>query len=285
MIKLRYGYMLIGIITGFIFLFLFFLQLPDGRLHITACSVGQGDAIYFRFPGGRDMLIDAGPNNRVLGCLGKSMPFWDRTIDVVLLTHPEKDHYTGVQEILQRYSVGAFVWNGDMSEDAAFQTIMQTIAGQNVTSYQVSSGDTITIGSLTFSVLWPLNTLALAQTSLAGSTNLNDHSIVLQFSFGSFDALFFGDADAVAQPLLAPFVRIPTDGVFELVKVPHHGALTAFSYAFLPALPTIQTALISVGKNSYGHPAPSLVTALQSKGATVIRTDEGGDFHVEVNAK
>src|SRR3989344_728069 len=101
MFKLRYGYLISGIITGSILIFSFFGSFPDGKLHIVFCDVGQGDAAYVRFPDGQDMVVDGGPNDNVLGCLGKYMPFWDRHIDLVMLSNPQKDHLQGLISVLE----------------------------------------------------------------------------------------------------------------------------------------------------------------------------------------
>ena len=100
MFKLRTGYLITGIVTGCIILFSFFGTIPDGKLHVVFCNVGQGDAAYIRFPDGRDMVVDGGPDDKILGCLGKHMPFWDRSIDIVAMTHPPKDHMQGLIAVL-----------------------------------------------------------------------------------------------------------------------------------------------------------------------------------------
>ena len=92
MFKLLRGYVISGIITGCILLVSFLFTLPDGKLHIFFCNVGQGDAVYIRFPDGRDMLVDGGPNDTVLQCLGRHMPFWDREITMVVNSRPQNDH-------------------------------------------------------------------------------------------------------------------------------------------------------------------------------------------------
>ena len=105
MFKLRWGYVVSGIITGCILLVSFISSLPDGKLHIFFCNVGQGDAVYVRFPDGRDMLVDGGPNDTVLQCLGRAMPFWDREINIVVNTHPQNDHLKGLISVVNRFKV------------------------------------------------------------------------------------------------------------------------------------------------------------------------------------
>jgi competence protein ComEC len=96
------------------------LQSPDGKLHVTFLDVGQGDAIFVETPGGVQLLIDGGPEgSRLLAELGRQLPFWDRTLDMVVLTHPDADHLTGLIPALERYDVGAVVtrwgpWEGDL---------------------------------------------------------------------------------------------------------------------------------------------------------------------------
>src|SRR3972149_6329793 len=102
-------YFLFGFLIGFILLTSYFFSLPDGKLHIIFCDVGQGDAAYIRTPNNQDMLIDGGPDDKVLSCLGRHMPFYDRTIDVVVLTHPQKDHLQGLISVVERYTVKYFV--------------------------------------------------------------------------------------------------------------------------------------------------------------------------------
>src|SRR4051812_44999369 len=75
----------------------------DGKLHVIFCNVGQGDAIFIRTPNGKNMLIDGGPDRSVLNCLAKHMPFWERRIDLMLLTHPHADHFMGMYYVLDRY--------------------------------------------------------------------------------------------------------------------------------------------------------------------------------------
>ncbi len=78
---------------------------PDGQLHIIFCDVGQGDAILVKTPSGQTMLIDGGPDRKVLDCLGKYLPFWQRNLTVAVMTHPQADHMTGFVEVFQSMEI------------------------------------------------------------------------------------------------------------------------------------------------------------------------------------
>src|SRR5574341_1833681 len=128
MFKLRIGYVISGIATGLVLLFSFIATLPDGKLHLVFCDVGQGDAAYVRFPDGRDMVVDGGPNDKVLGCLGNHMPFWDRHIKIVVMTHPQKDHMQGLISVLDRYRVDYFVRSDVANDTEGYKKLMEVVA-------------------------------------------------------------------------------------------------------------------------------------------------------------
>ena len=99
--KLSLKSLIIGGVFGLTLFFAYLWFLPDQKLHVVFCDVGQGDAAYIRGPNNMDMLIDGGPNDKVLNCLGRHMPFYDRTIDVIMLSHAQKDHLQGLLSVLR----------------------------------------------------------------------------------------------------------------------------------------------------------------------------------------
>src|SRR4030042_4344895 len=155
MFRLRTGFLISGIITGILLIFSFLTSLPDGRLHIFFCDVGQGDAAYIRFPDGRDALIDGGPGNQVLACLGRHMPFWDRLIDVIILTHPENDHLGGLVPVLERYRTGYFVRSDIFNDSEGYRKLTELVDLRKIPERKVYAGGTIGIGTVTLAVLWP----------------------------------------------------------------------------------------------------------------------------------
>lgn len=289
MVKLRYGYLFIGIVIGFILLFQFVVSLMDRRLVVTFCDVGQGDSAYLRFPDGRDMLIDGGPSAKVLRCLGKAMPFWDRQIDAVVLTHPDLDHFGGLIDVAKRYRIGVFLYNGQENPAPRYQELREILAQRGATIRVVAEGDILTIGDVRARVLWPsrdiaFNTLGASSDEKSSSrVDRNDYGIVLHVRYGMFDAVFPADIDERAQSELAEHLLF--SDTIEVFKVPHHGAKTSITDALLSIVrPMI--AVISVGANNrFGHPASETIEALIQKGSKILRTDQNGSIIVRTDGK
>lgn len=259
------------------------------------CDVGQGDAAYIRFPDGRDMVVDGGPNNSILNCLGRHMPFWDRTIDLVALSHPQADHMNGLVAVTERYSIGHMLRSAVSNTSEGFTQFEKHVAKKNIPVTYMSSGDVITIGDTSLSFLWPSSqqiakasaaSMAHQQTAKtptdervlgAQTGDLNDYSLVFGLRYGSFDVLFPGDADSHVE---GSYTGAPlADKVVEVLKVPHHGSKTGMTDEFIDWVHP-QLSVISVGKNSYGHPSAQALEMLRRVGSKVYRTDKSGDIEI-----
>ncbi len=299
MFSLKKGYFFVGIATGLILLFSFLASLPDAKLHIVFCDVGHGDAVYVRFPDGRDMLVDGGPNNKVLGCLGKHMPFWDRHINLVIMTHPQRDHMQGLISVLDRYGLDYFVRSDVDNSTEGYQKLLDVVSRKKIPVKFVTAGEKIEVGSTSLSVVWPSpeqianfkrTLLAASQgeslrSSVLGvqsTSNLNDGSIVFWLRYGSFDALLTGDADTRVEQNYRNTKL--ADEVVEVLKVPHHGSKTGITDEFIQWLRP-KLAVISVGKNSYGHPNGAILAMLARLGIQVKRTDQEGDIEITSDGK
>jgi competence protein ComEC len=283
MFKLRYGYLISGIITGSILLFNFIGTLPDGKLHIFFCNVGQGDAAYIKFPDGRDMVVDGGPDDKVVNCLSRHMPFWDRHIDMVALTHPQKDHLQGLISVISRYQIGYVLKSNIANSSEGYDDLMREIAAKKIPVKLMTRGQRIVLGDTSLSFLWPspsyLSSLSTLGNVLGSATdsNLNDGCLVFSLRYGSFDALLPGDADQHVEHYYTG--EKIADGSIEVLKVPHHGSKTGMTQAFIDWVrPRI--AVISVGKNTFGHPTPEAIAMLQKAGSVIHRTDKEGDIEV-----
>ena len=243
-------------------------------LHVTVhvFNIGQGDAILIQ-DGYSEMLIDGGPDDTVLAKLGDAMPFFDRTIETVVLTHPHADHFIGLIGVLRRYKVKNVIFDGRVREkDPDYRRFKEAIASSGAQVTQIKVGDRITLGDrTTFTALWP-------PSDEAESTDIDAHdenawSVVFRMQAEGGSAYLMGDATAeVEHRLLAAHLLSSAD----FLKVGHHGSRYSSSPEFLDAIHP-KYAVISVGKNTYGHPSWLALQRLATRGVRVWRTDQSGD--------
>jgi competence protein ComEC len=248
------------------------VRLPDGHVHIVFFDVGQGDSALVTSAHGRQILIDGGPDWAALEHVGATLPFFDRSIDMIVLSHPHLDHLASLPEILERYHVGTLVISG-VGNDAPWMQRILTIARRRGTRVMTGvAGQRMELDGLTLDVLWPPRTLAKQFT-----TNLNNVSVVIKLKTGTHSALFSGDMEKMVEDTL---VAAHADLRAEVLKVPHHGGKTSSSTGVLLAIkPAV--AIVSTGSgNSYGHPNRAVIQRLESMGIRVHRTDLQGSWNI-----
>jgi competence protein ComEC len=233
-------------------------------------DVGQGDSAFIVTPGGRQILIDGGPDNSVLEKLGDNMPFWDRTIDLIILSHPEKDHLTGLIEVLKRYKVENILWTKIERNTAEYQEWIDGIKKEGARVIIAQAGEKIKIGKLEINILNPLEDLENQELE-----DSNDSSVVAKLIYGEKSFLFTGDISGkIEASLTEDLTQIDSD----ILKVSHHGSKYSTSDEFIKAV-SPQIAVIEVGKdNSYGHPTQDVLDRLLKYGINILRTDQGGDI-------
>ena len=134
---------LICLISIFVYQIVYF---HDGKLHVVFCNVGQGDSILIRTPTSKNILIDGGPDNSVLNCLSAHLPFWERKIDLVILTHPHADHFTGLYYVLDRYIASSFASERLSNSAQSFQTLMKIIGQKKIPERFILAGDKFKLG-------------------------------------------------------------------------------------------------------------------------------------------
>jgi competence protein ComEC len=252
---------------------------PDGLLHVTVLDIGQGDAILVEAPGGATMLVDGGPDPELtLRRLGANLPFFARSIDVLILTHPHQDHVAGLVEVLDRFRVGAVLHAGIGYENPSFDRLLADASAARIPVALARAGHVVALdGSTSVQVLYPTGADAAAPLP---EDDINNGSVVVRLTFGGFTALLTGDAEAPVEATLSSRgLLAPVD----LLKVGHHGSTSSSTAAFLAAI-VPGVAAISVGvDNEYGHPAPETLAALA--GSDVHRTDLDGDIEVVTDGR
>jgi competence protein ComEC len=257
---------------------------PDQNLHLIACDVGQGDAILAVY-GSTQILVDGGEGDKVLGCLERHMPFWDRKIEIVLLSHPQSDHYGGLSEVFRRFQVEHFVATGLDSSNQSYQALKTIVGGTDTEVVFPTTGMTIGSDLLYLDIVWPSDNFLATEGATSDSKVLgaftskkdpNEFSVVANLRLGEFDALLTGD---IGPEVIDEIIQTGKIHDVEYIKVPHHGSKNGLNQELLNViLPEI--AIISVGKNSYGHPHKETLELLEKAGILIKRTDIDGDIEV-----
>lgn len=242
-------------------------------LEVDFFDVGQGDAILIKTPDHQRILIDGGPNNAVVNKLGENLPFFDKEIDLVILTHPHADHLVGLIEVLKRYEVKKIISTGVAHPTPDYLTWLEEIKKQKVPMEIAKAGEILDFGrGIKMEILYPVEDLAGKQVE-----NLNNTSIVGKLIFGRTSFLLTGDAEMeVWDELISRGVDLKAD----VLKIAHHGSKNATSKNFLEKVQP-KFAIISVGENnSFGHPSRIILNHLENIGAQILRTDEQGDVKI-----
>lgn len=262
--------------------------MPDTRLHIVFCDVGQGDAILLT-RGLWQMLVDSGPDASVLKCIERHVPFYDRTIEVALSTHPELDHAGGFVDVMQRYTLKYFFINPEANTTKSYARLVELIHSKGIVPRNLFAFQSIHSNGVEFETIWPRREYVADHVSAPGGEfqqvlglatdgkNLNSFAIVGEVVFGKFNLLLTGDADqAVEEAQMATGLL----NTVEVLKVPHHGSKTGMTTEWLAQL-NPELAVISVGKkNRYGHPHSYTLDLLKIQGAAVKRTDLSGSIEI-----
>jgi len=239
---------------------------PDNNLHIFVLDVGQGDAILIQ-KNNKQILIDGGPDDKVISELGKVMPVEDREIEWLILSHPHADHVTGLVEVLRRYKVDKIEYNGIDYDSGVYKDFLAEIKTKNIPTEIPEIGRVENIfdqGKITY--LWPGN------NADSYKNNLNNTSEVIRFDYGNFSALFPGDCEVECwQGIIVDNKNMIANITF--LKVAHHGSRNG-SIEDIISIIRPKIAAISLAKNNkFSFPHKEVMDSLQKYGADIFRTD------------
>ena len=244
------------------------------RLEVTVLDVGQGDAILIETPGGRDVLIDSGPGRAVLRGLGREMAWRDRSIDLVVVTHAQADHATGLLDVLDRYDVRRIVAGPSGDNSLIERTLTRAASGEGAAIERLAAGTSFDLGGgVRLDVLSP--------PAAADGASGNDASIVLRLVWRDVSFLLTGDIEANAEKAL---VESGVDLRATVLKVAHHGSKTSSTTAFLDAVRPSIAVVSSGAENRFGHPAPDVIERLGAY-ADIYNTAADGAVHFETDGQ
>ncbi len=227
-------------------------------LSVSFLNIGQGDSLFIEGPTGIQMLVDAGPPDRsVLRELGSVMPFFDRSIDAVVETHPDQDHIGGIPDVLARYSVKDFLEPGIPNDTRAAQAVVAAVQHSSAKDILARSGMRLLLGGGAYAdVLYPND------ADLAKIKDTNSGSIVLHVVYGATSFMLTGD---LPQKQELQLVSLDGDSLHsDVLKAGHHGSKNSSALAFVQAVSPTYAVFSRGCNNRYGHPAPVVVELFQS---------------------
>lgn len=236
-------------------------------LEVTILDVGQGDAILIRTPAGYDVLVDGGPGAATLRALGDELPWRDRSIDLVVLTHPQDDHMLGLIDVLRRYDVRRVLAAGDGDPSSpAYAAWLDAVARERSPVERPDPGRIYDLGdSIVLEVLGPT-------AAVRADANANNRAVVLRLSWRDVSVLLTGDIEREAE---ASLLAASDDLRATVLKVAHHGGATSSTAPFLEAVQP-RLSIVSAGRdNQFGHPRPEIVNRLRRYGPVYVTADQG----------
>lgn len=258
------------IICAGIVLYYCITSLGDSLLHVYYLDVGQGDGALVRTPENSYILIDGGPGQEILQLIGGVMPFYERTIDIMILSHPHADHVDGLIEVLRRFDVRAVYFTGIRYGYPGYDTFMNLIAEEGAEIYFVRSGADFSFGNIVIDNLYPFGNIQGREFS-----NINNSSIVLRIIYGGTIFYFGGDAEVEVEEEL---IKSGLDLHADVFKASHHGSRTANSSGLLDLVDP-DYSVISCGEgNKFAHPHQETISELIKRGVKTFRTDIVGSF-------
>ncbi len=248
---------------------------PSGRAEMSVAflDVGQGDSILIKAPNGQIMLIDGGRSmNLANTVIIPQLNAWGASeVDVMVVTHPDADHIAGLVGVLENFPVKRVALTGDEHPTQIYERLLTNVRDKKISALQVRTGTTIPFDpALKLDVLAP-------DEEFVNRENANDGSIVIKLTYGQTSFLLTGDAEAVENgAMLAHGLDVRAT----VLKLGHHGSRSSTDEAWLKAVQP-QLGIISAGlDNSYGHPHPEVIAALDKLGIQYLRTDEHGTITV-----
>jgi len=258
--------------------YLHFNTKQESKSRVIFFDIGQGDSALIQFKNDSKMLVDCGVDKKILAKLGKYLPFYDRTIDYLLVTHPDLDHYGGCIDVLKRYKVKNIITNGEKKEyDKYWLAWAQAVRLENANEVVIARTSTWKISSSTLEFLWP---------DKEGSKSGNSKSIVFRLVNSQTSIMFTGDIEEEVEDLLVEeYCNFSSSSIKQvcpkleskMLKVSHHGSDSSTGVKFLQAV-NPNKAIISVGHNSFGHPSLRILRRLERISAEILRTDKIGDL-------
>lgn len=260
-----------------IFLYQYF-SFNDGKMHVIFCNVGQGDGVLIKDAQGEYFMQDGGPDEKILSCMERHMPFWKRKVQIAFLSHPHSDHFVGYLSVLKRYAVSEFVHENLVNHTAVYKSLENFLKKNNIQARLGIVGDVYkTKSGMEFKIIGPSQEF-IESTSPRGYIGESEGfaNLIIVLKYKNFEILFTGDSQVEGLTEALGYIR---NNSIELLLVPHHGSRFGLSESLMADIDP-KVAVISVGKNNYGHPSREILQLLKNQKIPYFRTDKYGDIEI-----
>ena len=244
---------------------------PAPALAVSVLDIGQGDSILVKGPTGITMLVDGGPDHSVLRQLPKELPLFDRHIDMVVETHPDKDHIAGLVDVFDRYDVSYFMSPGIPDDTSTSKALVHAAAVEpGAHSFIARRGMRIRLGGGAYAdVLFP-------DRDESTQTTTNDGSTVMHVVYGTTSFMLTGDLPSPFEDYLVQLDANDGELKSDVLKAGHHGSKYSTDDAWLAAVHPSMVAISAGQGNPYGHPNAETIARIQNEGAQIISTIDHG---------
>lgn len=265
-------WLVLGVVVLF-FVWGLYARADFGKTKLLFFPIHDGDAIYIKTPHGKEIIIDGGIDGNILSFLPQYRFFWDKTIDFLVITHPDADHYYGAIEVLKRYTITNVLLTGALKNDPKYAELFTLAKQKNANIIFANDQTDFHIDGVLLDVLFP-------QEILYGSELMatNNESLVIKVSYAEHSLLLTGDIESETEfSMLQAGIDLRAD----VLKVPHHGSRSSSSSSFIDAV-SPQIAVITAGtENRFGHPHMDIVERYMQKGILVKNTKTDGVVELE----
>lgn len=276
--KIKIIIIFLGIFLGSIYIFYnYYHYQKNNDLEVSFIDVGQGDAIFIKTPEKHQVIIDFG-SNQGINDLNKKIPWWNKKIDLAIITHPHDDHIIGLIQIIKNYKVRNIMYTGIIFDSPAYLELLKEIEKKNIPLLIPQKNQSIKLGKdCNLDILFPWESFLNKEID-----NLNNSSIISQLSCQNSKFLFMGDAEIeVENEILKKEINIKSD----VLKIGHHGSITSSQQEFLEKVAP-QIAIIMVGKNNkFNHPSLRVLKRLEKLKIKTFRTDLDGTITIISDGK
>lgn len=264
---LRWYVLLVLVLIGLTIFVAILNEDRKGILKFEVLDIGQGDALWIESPTGIQVLVDGGPNNSLMKEIPKVMPWYDRHIDMLVVTNPDKDHYEGFISLLKKYSVDVVLEPGTISKTETYAFLEKEISDRKIPKVLARRGQVVDLGGGAYlQILFP-------DRDVSGLSS-NDGSLVMKLLYGETSVMLQGDSTSNIEHYLAGIDKNNLKST--ILKAGHHGSRTSSSEEYVSLIKPEMTVISSGVNNDYGHPhKETLETMLKLKIPTYDTCNNG----------